>query len=73
MELIIAGLIRMILGFSIFLITSKKNTIGNLRVDHSDLEDDPYLFLELKTDVESISKKKYVLMKVQVEDFIPHE
>ncbi len=73
MELIIAGLIGMVLSFSIFLITSKKNTIGNLRVDHSDLKDDPYLFLELETDIKSISRKKYVLMKVRVEDFIPHE
>ena len=73
MELIIAGLIGMVLSFSIFLITSKKNTIGTLRVDHSDLKDDPYLFLELETDIKSISRKKYVLMKVRVEDFIPHE
>lgn len=73
MELIIAGLIGMVLSFSIFLITSKKNTIGNLRVDHSDLKDDPYLFLELETDIKSISRKKYVLMKVRVEDFIPHK
>lgn len=73
MELIIAGLIGMVLSFSIFLITSKKNTIGNLRVDHSDLKDDPYLFLELETDIKSIYRKKYVLMKVRVEDFIPHK
>lgn len=73
MELIIAGLIGIVLGFSIFLIMSQKNMIGNLRVDSSDLEDDPYLFLELETDVKSISRKKYVLMKVRVEDFIPHK
>ena len=62
MELIIAGLIGIVLGFSIFLIISQKNMIGNLRVDSSDLEDDPYLFLELETDVKSISRKKYVFM-----------
>lgn len=73
MELIIAGLIGIVLGFSIFLIISQKNMIGNLRVDSSDLEDDPYLFLELETDVKSISRKKYVFMKVRVEDFIPHK
>lgn len=73
MDLIIAVLIGLVLGSSIFLFMSKRNTIGNLRVDNSDLVDDPYLFLELETDIKSISEKKYVLMKVRVEDFIPHK
>lgn len=73
MFLIIAGLIGMTVGFIIFFIVLKNNIVGNLRVDHSDLEDEPYLFLQLENDIKSISKKKYVIMKVQIKDFIPHK
>lgn len=73
LELVIAMLIGIIIGFSIFLFVRKKYIVGDLRVDHSDLEDEPYLFLELKSDVDSLINKKYVIMKVQIKDFIPHK
>ena len=47
--------------------------VGNLRVDRSDPNDVPYLFLELKKAVESVSSKKYVIFKVVNENFISHE
>lgn len=51
---------------------SKDKVYGYLRVDHSDPSDPPLLFLELKTDVETVSKQKKVCFKVKVEDFVPH-
>lgn len=52
--------------------TPKSRVCGYLRVDHSDPSDPPLLFLELKTDVETVSRQKEVCFKVKVEDFIPH-
>lgn len=51
---------------------SKRKVYGYLRVDHSDPSDPPLLFLELRTDVETIAKQKEVVFKVKVEDFVPH-
>lgn len=49
--------------------------VGDLRVDHSDPTDRPYLFLEfdIGTDVNSIIRKKQVSFRVKREDFVPHE
>ena len=47
--------------------------VGILRVDRSDPDDGPYLFLELKKPVETVSSKKYVIFKVMNKDFISHE
>lgn len=47
--------------------------VGALRVDRSDPDDDPYLFLELKKSVETVSSKKYVIFKVMNKNFISHE
>lgn len=46
--------------------------VGTLRVDHSD-PDGPFLFLELSKRVESVTSKKYVVMRIKAKDFIPHE
>lgn len=46
--------------------------VGTLRIDRSD-PDGPFLFLELSKRVESVTSKKYVVMRVKSKDFIPHE
>lgn len=51
----------------------RSTTIGYLRVDESDPNDGPYLFLELFKRIPNICAKKYVLLKVKVENFISHE
>ena len=47
--------------------------VGVLRVDRSDPSDGPYLFLELKKPVETVSSKQYVIFKVVNKNFISHE
>lgn len=69
MELAIGIVIGILIGAVLF----HRRPIGNLRVDHSDPTSDPYLFLELGTDVGSVMRKKYVTFKVRIEDFLPHE
>lgn len=69
MELAIGILIGVLLG----VVLSRRRSLGNLRVDRSDPTSEPLLFLELDTDVRTIMRKKRVVFKVRVEDFLPHE
>lgn len=70
MEFAIVFALGAIFGAILALTTSYSRSVGNLRVDHSDPEEPPYLFLELVKDVGDISRKKYVLLRVNVKDFI---
>lgn len=69
MEIIIALIAGILIGAILF----RKKPLGNLRVDRSDPTCEPYLFLELGTDVRTVMRKKYVTFKVRVEDFLPHD
>lgn len=69
MELAIGIVIGVLLG----IVLSRRRPLGNLRVDRSDPTSEPLLFLELGTDVRTIMRKKQVVFKVRVEDFLPHE
>ena len=69
MELAIGIVIGVLLG----IVLSRRRSLGNLRVDRSDPTSEPLLFSELGTDVRTIMRKKQVVFKVRVEDFLPHE
>ena len=69
MELLVVAGIGLISGCILGIIISRKNPVGNLRIDNSDPEDGPYLFLELSADPNSI-KSKYVTFKVVAKNFI---
>ena len=69
MELAIGIVIGVLLG----IVLSRRRSLGNLRVHRSDPTSEPLLFLELGTDVRTIMRKKQVVFKVRVEDFLPHE
>lgn len=69
MELAIGIVIGVLLG----IVLSRRRSLGNLRVDRSDPTSEPLLFLELGTDVRTIMRKKQVVFKVRVKDFLPHE
>ncbi len=61
------------LGISIAYIIFRSHFIGDLRIDNSDPEDGPYIFLELSKRIVDISSKKYVVLKVKLENFIPQK
>ena len=65
--------IGILIGVLIGAVLSHRRPLGNLRVDRSDPTSEPLLFLELGTDVRTIMRKKQVVFKVRVEDFLPHE
>lgn len=51
----------------------QRSKVGTLRVDRSDPEDDPYLFLELDKGVGDITAKHQVLLKVNTDSYLPHK
>lgn len=59
-----------IIGCILTMIISRITAIGTIRVDNSDPDDAPYLFLELERNVSAITSKKYVTFKVKVENYI---
>lgn len=64
-------IVGMIIGICISVWAFKKDINGYLRVDRSD--EKPYLFLELSSNIENLEKKKYIMLEVKKEDFLPHK
>ena len=73
MKLFIIFLIGVLVGDICAIIMTRIKSTGSLRVDTSDPDDGPYLFLELSKDIGEIYRKKYITLKVNLKNFIPHE
>lgn len=71
MELIIGIIIGLVVGTLIF--RRRHIPVGELRIDRSDPTSEPFLFLELYTDVRTISGMKTVTFDVLNKNFLPHE
>lgn len=72
MQTAIIFAIGLIIGCLISAIIRRVKSIGALRIDTSD-PDGPYMFLELDKGVDTISSKKYVLLRVKLRNYIPHK
>ena len=66
-------LIGMLLGAGVGLVLYKKLYTGVLHIDRSDPTDAPYIFLELQKNLPSLHSHKFVILKVNEENFIPRE
>lgn len=73
MNLIVIFLIGILAGCVVTLFIFRMRSVGSLRIDTSDPDDGPYLFLELSKDVGVVYQRKYVTLKVNTKSFIPHE
>lgn len=74
MSLIMVLLIGTITGLILSRFIFKEKPVGSLRVDQSDPDSGPYLFLELShKGADAIYKKKYIVLKVNLKDYISHE
>lgn len=52
----------------------QEKPIGSLRVDDSDPDSGPYLFLELDPDgADAIYKQRYVRLRVELKNYISHK
>ena len=71
--LIISFVIGLIFGGIVGITFKEEKPIGTLKVDRSDPDDGPYLFLELETDPRYIMSQKRVNLKVDVKNYISHE
>lgn len=60
------------LGIIFSIIVSLHESVGTIRVDNSD-SDGPYLFLELNRGVSDVYRKKFVVLRVNVKDYISHK
>lgn len=65
--------IGIIIGYVISRSVLHLKTIGKLRLANSDPDEEPYLFLELSKDISMICKKKYVVLRINSNDFIPRK
>lgn len=74
MEVVIGAIILGFLcGVAVTYFWNKKEVVGDLRIDTSDPDDNPYLFLELSKNMNVVRNKKYVTFKVNTISYIPHE
>lgn len=74
MQSIVFLVVGIVLGYVLSRFIPKEKPVGTLRVDQSDLDSEPYLFLELTHQgAEAIQKKKYVLFKVDLKSYISQE
>lgn len=63
-----ASILGFILGFTVS--TVCKKYVGTLRIDQSDPNDSPYLFLEMSEDPRRLLNKKRVNLKVNTQNYI---
>lgn len=69
MEVIICFCVGIAAGIILHIFFSRIKLVGALRVDNSDPDDGPHLFLELSKDIGFIRRKKYVVLKVNLKSY----
>ena len=75
------GIIWFLLGFAVcavifvigIVLYHDKHAIGTIRMDNSDPDEPPYLFLDLKIQPEELYYKDRVICNVNCLDFIPQK
>lgn len=74
MSLIIVLLIGVVIGMLVSRFIVREKPVGSLRVDESDPDSGPYLFLELdRSGADAIYKKRYVCLRVELKNYISHK
>lgn len=72
MILVLLWVIGVFIGFIFSSLLRKRKQIGTLRMDRSDPNEAPYLFLELDPDgMKKINRFKNVVLRVRLENYIP--
>jgi len=74
MSFIIGSIIGSVMtAVMVILLVLRNHNFGALRIDRSEPNEPPYIFLELYADPSEIMQKKYVMLEVKNEDFITHK
>ena len=66
-------LIGLAVGTGIGYLITRPKPSGYIRIDRSDPDESPMLFLESRIGIHELSKKKYVVYEVKTENYISHE
>lgn len=73
MALTVGLAIGIMIGWMLGRFIFREPIIGSLRIDKSDPNDEPYLFLELdRNGAEAFYKKTKVCLRVKLENYVPH-
>lgn len=67
---IVLVLVGVGIGVVFTTLMNRKKPIGVLRIDQSDPDDNPYLFLELSRDPHEIYNMDFVTLEVKVKNFV---
>lgn len=67
--LVIAAL-GVIAGYNLAMMKIHSKTFGTIRIDRSDPDDGPYMFLELKGHPDALMNEKCVMFEVSNENFV---
>ena len=71
---VICLIVGILIGLSLSRFIFKDKPIGTLRVDSSDPDNGPYLFLEVDPGrMDNIYKKQYVRLRVKIKNYISHK
>lgn len=73
MDVIIVCLVGIAIGCIISRIVFRDEPVGTIRVDTSDPDDGPYLFLVLTKDLDVISQKKNIVLKIDLTSHTPRK
>lgn len=65
--------IGLFIGVALAVLSLTRFSVGNLRIDHSDPSDPPYLFAELKIGIPELRKKRFVVMEVVAKNYVSQE
>lgn len=72
MEIILL-LLGMLSGIGIGYLIMRPKSSGYIRIDRSEPDEPPRLFLESHIGIYELSQKKYVIYEVKTENYISHE
>lgn len=74
MEIVISFIFGIVIGLLVAHYVFRPKQIGSLRIDRSDPDDGPYLFLELEPGgIYKLQHSKYILLKVEERDYISRD
>ena len=67
---VVITILGMIAGYNLAMMKIHSKTFGTIRIDRSDPDDGPYLFLELKGHPDVLMNEKFVMFEVSNENLV---
>lgn len=71
--IILSAVVAFVIGFIFGNRPKRKIVVGTLRIDRSEPDEAPLLFLELSTDPRNLMREKQVLLDVSTESYLSQE